>query len=169
MLQIDIRHGTAEDAVLIADLIRDMVVEMALFGGHAVNTSPEIWATVAELVKANSARSEYIYLIASQRSAVQTIIGLAAANIEPVDSIFVVKTCLHLGAVYTVPAARRHGVARQLIHEALKWGQQMNAVEADLNVLAANPARRLYKQLGFQPHEISMVMGLSSDQIVGQR
>jgi GNAT superfamily N-acetyltransferase len=76
---------------------------------------------------------------------------------------------LHLSAVYTVPAARRHGVAKQLIHEALKWGQQMNAVEADLNVLVANPARRLYKQLGFQPHEISMVMGLSSDQIAGKR
>jgi len=169
MLQIDIRHGTAEDAVLIADLIRDMVVEMALYGGHTVNTSLKIWSSVAEIVKVNSARPEYIYLIASQRSPVQTIIGLAAANIEPLDSIFAVNTRLHFSAIYTVPSARRQGVAQEMIHKALEWGQYMNAVEADLNVLVANPARQLYKQLGFQPHEISMVMGLSSDQIAGQR
>jgi len=43
----------------------------------------------------------------------------------------------------------------------------MNAAEADLNVLVANPARRLYEHLGFQPQEISMVKKLSSDQIAG--
>ena len=43
----------------------------------------------------------------------------------------------------------------------------MNAAEADLNVLVANPARRLYEQLGFQPHEISMVKKLISNQVAG--
>jgi hypothetical protein len=35
-LPIDIRHGTREDAGLITDLIRRMVVDMASHGGHAV-------------------------------------------------------------------------------------------------------------------------------------
>jgi len=36
----------------------------------------------------------------------------------------------------------------------------MDAEEADLNVLVANPSHRLYERLGFQQHEISMVMKL---------
>ncbi len=160
MLQIDIRHGTAEDVKLITDLIRSMVTEMALYGGHTVNDSPEVWSSIAELVKANSSRKDYIYLIASLRSPVQTTVGFAAANLEPPDNIFAAVKRLHISAVYTDPNVRRQGIARQLIQKALDWGQHMNADEADLNVLVANPSRRLYKHLGFQPHEISMVMKL---------
>jgi len=157
MLQIDIRHGTPEDAKLITDLIRSMVTEMALYGGHAVNDSPEVWSSIAELVKANKIRNDYIYLIASFRSPVQTIVGFAAANLESLDNIFAAKKRLHISAVYTDPNVRRQGIAKQLIQKALDWGRRMNAKEADLNVLVANPSRRLYEHLGFQPHEISMV------------
>ena len=160
MLQIDIRHGTAEDAKLITDLIRSMVAEMALYGGHTVNDSPEIWSSMAELVKTNSIRKDYIYLIASYRSLVQTTVGFAAANLESADNIFAAKKRLHISAVYTDPNVRRQGIARQLIQKALDCGRRMNAEEADLNVLVANPSRRLYEHLGFQPHEISMVKKL---------
>ena len=160
MLQIDIRHGTAEDAKLITDLIRSMVTEMALYGGHTVNDSPEVWSLMAELVNANSDRTDYIYLIASLRSPVQTTVGFAAANLESLDNIFAAKKRLHISAVYTDPNVRRQGIARQLIQKALDWGRRMNAEEADLNVLVANPSRRLFEHLGFQQHEISMVMKL---------
>lgn len=164
MLQIGIRRGTAEDAMLITALIKDMVEEMALYGGHAVNNGPEVWSSMAELVKANSARPEYVYLIASSGSPVQTTVGIAAAYIEPLDNVFVAKTCLHLSAIYTVPSARRQGIARQLIQKVLEWGQCMSAAEANLNVLVANPARRLYEELGFHPREISMVKKLVGDE-----
>jgi GNAT superfamily N-acetyltransferase len=167
MLQIHIRRGTVEDALLITDLIKSMVTEMALYGGHAVNDSPEVWSSMADLVKANVARQEYIYLLATHGAPTHTTVGMAAANIEPLDGIFAAKTRLHFSAIYTVPSARRQGVARQLIQEALEWGQCMNAAEADLNVLVANPARQLYEHLGFQPHRISMVKKLSSDQTAG--
>ena len=160
MLQIDIRHATSEDAKLITDLIRCMVTEMALYGGHAVNDSPEVWSSMAVLVKANSIRKDFIYLIASLRSPVQTTVGFAAANLESPDNIFTAKKHLHIGAVYTDPNMRRQGIARQLIQKALDWGGRMNADEADLNVLVANPSRRLYERLGFQPHEISLVKKL---------
>ena len=74
---------------------------------------------------------------------------------------------LVISAVYIVPGARRQGVATQLIEKVLEWGQSRDAVEVDLNVLAANPARRLYEHLGFETHEISMVKKLSRDEIVG--
>ena len=160
MLQIDIRHATADDAKLITDLIRCMVTEMALYGGHAVNDSPEVWSSMAELVKANSIRKDYIYLIARFRSTVQTTVGFAAANLESPDNIFAAVKRLHISAGYTNPNVRRQGIARQLIQKALEWGRRMNAEEADLNVLVANPSRRLYEHLGFQQHEISMVMKL---------
>jgi GNAT superfamily N-acetyltransferase len=161
MARIDIRHGTAADALLITDLIKSMVTEMTLYGGHAVNNSPEVWASMAELVRANSARREFLYLIASDESLAQTTVGLAAAYLEPLENIFAAKTRLHLSAIYTIPGARRQGIAGQLIQTALEWGQRMNATEADLNVLAASPARQLYERLGFQPHEISMVKQVS--------
>ena len=160
MLQIDIRHATSEDAKLITDLLRCMVTEMALYGGHTVNDSPEVWSSMAKLVKANSIRKDYIYLIASLKSTVLTTVGFAAANLESPDNIFAAKKRLHISAVYTNPNVRRQGIARQLIQKALDWGRRMNAEEAGLNVLVANPSRRLYEHLGFQPHEISMVMKL---------
>ena len=152
MQQIDIRHGTAEDSKLITDLIRCMVTEMALYGGHTVNDSPEVWSSMAELVKANSIRKDYIYLIASFRSPVLTTVGFAAANLGSLDTIFAAKKRLHISAVYTDTNVRRQGIARQLIQKALDWGRLMNAEEADLNVLVANPSRRLYERLGSQPH-----------------
>jgi ribosomal protein S18 acetylase RimI-like enzyme len=167
MLEIDIRHGTEEDAILITGLIKAMVTEMASYGGHTVNNCPEVWSSMAEFVRANSVRPEYIYLIAGCGSPVQTTVGMAAAYIEPLDRIFVAKTHLHLSAIYTIPSARRQGIARRLIQKVLEWGQCMNATEVDLHVLVANPARQLYEELGFQPREISMVKKLVSDQITG--
>jgi ribosomal protein S18 acetylase RimI-like enzyme len=137
-----------------------MVTEVALYGGHTVNDSPEVWSSMAELVKANSDHTDYVCLIASFRSPVQTTVGFAAANLESLDNIFGAKKRLHISAVYTDPNVRRQGIARQLILKALDWGRRMNAEEADLNVLVANPFRQLYEHLGFQQHEISMVMKL---------
>ena len=164
MAHINIRYGTAEDAVLITDLVKRMVKEMTLYGGHAVNESPEIWSSMAELVRANCARPEFLYLIASDASFAPTTVGMVAAYTESLENLFAAKTRLYLSAVYTIPAARRQGIARQLIQQALEWGQRMNASEADLNVLVANPARQIYDHLGFRPHEISMVKELGSDQ-----
>jgi GNAT superfamily N-acetyltransferase len=136
MLQIDIRQGTAEDAPLITDLIKAMVVDMALVGGHAASLSSEAWSAMAEHVRASCGRPNYIYLIASHGSPVQTTAGLVAAYVEPLEDIFVAKTRLHFSTVYTLPSMRRQGVARQMIEKVLEWGRQMKADEADLNVLA---------------------------------
>ena len=160
MLQIDIRHGTAEDAKLITDLIRCMVTEMAIYGGHTVDDPPEVWSSMVELVMANSSRKDYIYLIASFRNHLPVPLAPAGENLESPDNIFAAVKRLHISAVYTNPNVRRQSIARQLIQKALDWGRRMNAEEADLNVLVANPSRRLYERLGFQPHEISMVMKL---------
>ena len=95
MLQIEIRQGTAEDAVVITDLIKKMVLEMAQYGGHEVNENPAVWYSMEEIVKANSTRQEHLYLIARQEPPEPIVIGMAAANIEPLENIFATKTRLH--------------------------------------------------------------------------
>ncbi len=167
MLHINIRHGTEEDTILITGLIKNMVKEMALYGGHMVNDSPEVWSSMAEQVKENATHPEHIHLIASSGTPTQTTVGILVGNIEQSESIFVAKPRLHISAIYTVPTARGQGVAKRLIQKVLEWGQRMNASEAHLNVLMANPARRLYEHLGFQVDEISMVKSLNDDQIAG--
>ncbi len=158
---MDIRLANFEDAALIAGLIRSMVEEMARYGGHAVDGSPQVWSSMAEQVKANLANPDCLYLLAASDPPAQAILGLAAGQIVMLEGPFLPKCRLHLSVVYTVPTARRRGLARRLVEEALVWGQRMGALEADLNVLAGNPARRLYQQIGFQPFEIAMVKKLA--------
>jgi GNAT superfamily N-acetyltransferase len=141
-----------------------MFVDMASYGGHAVNDSPDVWSAMVERVQANIVRNEHLYLLASIGAPTRTTVGMAAAYLEPLEDIFVAKTRLHLSAVYTVPSSRRQDVARELIRKVLEWGRQMHASEAELSVLVANPARRLYEHLGFQIHEMSMVKTLGYDQ-----
>jgi GNAT superfamily N-acetyltransferase len=163
MLEIEIHHGKAEDANLIADLIKKMVVEMENYGGDSVNTAPDVWDSMELDIRAKSTRQDYIYLLAIHPSSTPTVVGMAAANIESLEDIFVSRKRLHIGAIYTVPHARSQGVAKQLLAYLLKWGQQMSVHEVDLNVLVANPARYLYEQCGFEPHEISMTRKLQRD------
>ncbi|WP_134685814.1 GNAT family N-acetyltransferase [Brevibacillus migulae] len=54
--------------------------------------------------------------------------------------------------VYTTPAARGKGIAKQLFHHALAWAQQQEGLEQlILSVLTDNePALRLYRSWGFE-------------------
>jgi len=157
MLEIAIRRAAAEDASLITDLIKKMIVDMESYGGYPVNTSPGVWDSLESNVRANCLRQEYMYLIAEHPLHHAEVYGMAAANLESLEDIFISQKRLHISALYTTPTARRQGVARQMLQRLFQWGQQLNVKEIDLNVLVANPARNLYEQFGFKPREISMV------------
>ena len=161
MLEIEIQRGKVEDANRITDLIKNMVFEMENYGGYSVKRSPKFWDSIESEIRANSARQDYIYLLAIQASISPSPVGMVAGNIEPLENIYIPHKRLHLSAIYTVPHARRKGVAKQLLEYLLHWGQQMNVNEVDLNVLIDNPARYLYEQFGFKPHEISMTKKLA--------
>lgn len=60
---------------------------------------------------------------------------------------------LGLFLVEVLPAARRRGLARQLIWELAEWGAGLGADRCFLQVLADNtPAVTLYRRLGFTTH-----------------
>ena len=162
MFELEIRHAVPEDANLITDFIKKMVIEMENYGGNSVNRSLNIWYSIESDVRANSARQDYIYLLAIHPLHTPTEVGMAVGNIEQLENIFVSKKRLHISAIYTVPHLRHQGVAKNLLNHLLTWGQKMNANEVDLNVLVANPARDLYEQFGFEPHEISMTRKLEN-------
>jgi GNAT superfamily N-acetyltransferase len=76
-------------------------------------------------------------------------IGLIEASILPPTPIFRSARTLHIHAVYVLPRCRRHGVGTALLRSAIEWGQHHGCRQAQLSVLPYNPARRLYRALGF--------------------
>ena len=58
MLRIEIQKGAAKDAVVIANLIKKMVLEMEQYAGHAINESPAVWSSVEIQVRANTTRKD---------------------------------------------------------------------------------------------------------------
>jgi ribosomal protein S18 acetylase RimI-like enzyme len=59
---------------------------------------------------------------------------------------------MHLVSMWVDPRYRRRGVARALVAQAVRWAAERRAREVSLWVADHNTAaRRLYKQLGFQP------------------
>lgn len=75
-------------------------------------------------------------------------IWLAAIAMVNLGGAFASKSIKHLRFLYLQPSFRAVGVGSKLISVALEWGRRMGADYCDLNVLAENPARSLYKKFG---------------------
>jgi ribosomal protein S18 acetylase RimI-like enzyme len=162
MSEFSIRQAIAENANLITNFIKHMVVEMENYGGYKVNKSADIWNSMESDVSRNCKRKDYLYLLAIHPTQTSQVYGVAVGNIEHLENLFVDKKRLHISAIYTVPEMRHQGIARKLLNYLINWGHKMNASEADLHVLTTNPAMHLYEQLGFEPQEISMIKKLES-------
>lgn len=162
MPKIKIRTAMVEDANLITQFIKNMVIEMENYGGYSVNGSPDVWVTMESEIRENITQRKSIYLVAIDSSIKTTVIGVAAGYLEQLEHIFNPTKRLHISAIYTIPHMRRKGVAQKLLEHLLRWGKKMNASEVDLNVLIDNPARLLYEKFGFESHEISMIKKLNT-------
>ncbi|MGN6330662.1 MAG: GNAT family N-acetyltransferase [Motilibacteraceae bacterium] len=58
-----------------------------------------------------------------------------------------------VAAVDVAPHARRRGLGRAIVAQALRWGAGQGADSAYLQVLTTNePAQTLYRSMGFTPH-----------------
>ena len=89
-----------------------------------------------------------------------TPVGFTEASILTTEPFFIVSRILHIHSVYVLPSSRRVGIGKNLIQEAINWGRKQSCLEAKLNTLVWNPARSLYKQLGFQVREYRMSIDL---------
>jgi GNAT superfamily N-acetyltransferase len=85
-------------------------------------------------------------------------VGVAFARITEDEST------MEVGAMWVAPDARRQGVGRGLLNEALSWGRSSGAQQAELWVVADNgPAFRMYRASGFEPAGETGLLRESSD------
>jgi ribosomal protein S18 acetylase RimI-like enzyme len=82
---------------------------------------------------------------------------LAELNGDPVGVLLLTEASLgewEVGYMGVVPEARRRGVGSAMLTQALTRVQALGAVQVVLCVDDRNrPARQLYAQLGFEPHD----------------
>ena len=67
---------------------------------------------------------------------------------------------LHIHSIYVEPSHRGEGIGQRLLEAVLEWGRGKGCVEAELSVLARNPANKLYENAGFEVFELEMRLGL---------
>src|SRR5262245_2218418 len=155
MDNIILRDARDGEAGFIVQMIRNMVTDMAGYGGNAPATDHAAWekiaATVAEELKGTSAK----YVIAE--TAGGDAVGIAAAELITLGGAFAPKKTLHISAVYVLPQFRRGGIGSALLTRLLDWGRTTGSEQCDLNVLGDNPARSLYERHGFSVQGLKMV------------
>jgi GNAT superfamily N-acetyltransferase len=153
-----IRRAKPEDAPELAALMRAMVAETASMGGHAAARDETLWAGLpGRIERVVRDDEDYLYLVAAG-AAPEAIWGFAEANRFTLGGPLEPKRMLHINGVYVRPQQRRGGVGRTLVEAALDWGRASGCAAGELNVLAANPARRLYEACGFVEFQSKLIM-----------
>ena len=157
---LSIREAGAADAPTVVHLLRRMLDEMASLGGHPVSKNESEWACIEAAIVSEIEREDRLFLMAEQAGPDPIPIGLAEARVATRSPIFEPARVLHVHALYVESAHRRQGIAGALLEAVLDWGRASGCVEADLNVLLANPARALYEGLGFRARQVEMAREL---------
>jgi GNAT superfamily N-acetyltransferase len=161
MAEFGLRGAGPDDVGMIVALIRRMVADMASHGGHAAAgdaaSSDDTTAAIARDLA--DPRSRFVVA----QSSAGNWLGVAGGALAALGGLFAPKETLHISVVYVVPEFRRTGIARALLESLLAWGRAAGASECDLNVLAGNPARKLYETLGFATFQVKMVLPLRAE------
>lgn len=79
---------------------------------------------------------------------------LARASDQPAGTAFVAvrAACAMIHAIEVLPAFRRQGAGRRMLHAAARWAKAQDCTELSLLVTKANaPANALYTSMGFRP------------------
>jgi ribosomal protein S18 acetylase RimI-like enzyme len=155
MDNITVRDARGDEAGVIVQMIREMVTDMAGYGGNAPATDNAAWekiaATVADELRGTSAK----YVIAE--TAGGDAVGVGGAELITLGGAFAPKKTLHITAIYVVPQFRRGGIGSALLTRLLDWGRAAGSEQCGLNVLTNNPAKSLYEKHGFSVVEVKMV------------
>lgn len=158
MIDVIVRDARHEEASYVMEMMRLMVLDMERYGWRKATTDESAWdrltAQFAEELKTDTAK----FLIAE--TADGNRIGLAATSIRTIGGAFAPSKIVHMRIVYVLPSFRGGGVGSKLIAHALDWAHRVGGDYFDLNVMADNPARSLYKKFGFSEVAINMMKSL---------
>jgi ribosomal protein S18 acetylase RimI-like enzyme len=160
MDHLTIRAADQTDAHKIAQFLRVMLVEMASTGGHPVSDDGDVWARLEENISAEIGKEDHVYFFAEVGEMPRTPIGFAEARLVSGPFFFQPRRTLHIHSLYVLESHRRRGIGRRLLETMFGWGRSRDCTQADLSVLAANPALALYEQVGFHVFELEMIADL---------
>ena len=150
---VKLRKATHSDATIIVRFLRLMVTDMEAVGGHAVARGDDHWAEIKDGVPDRLQSENRIYLLAEFDG---EPIGFGEAKQESTIPTFAPKSIVHISSLYVTPEHRGEGIGKSILRALLDWGRERGCSEAELNVLTGNPARVLYKDLGFEDFEVKM-------------
>ena len=167
MFNFQIRRATQHDFATIIRFVQAMLSEMCAQSSNEPSDHSEAWLdferrTLQSLCADKNGEHTYpgaadhLFEIAEMTSGEASSIGLIEASVLHPAPIFRPVPTLYIHALYALPHFRRRGVGTALLRAALDWGQQQRCLRAQLSVLPHNPARRLYRQLGFTVFGLEM-------------
>ncbi|MCU9612346.1 GNAT family N-acetyltransferase [Caldibacillus lycopersici] len=91
------------------------------------------------------------YLVSTKNNVIQGWIAIGVSYDPYLD-----KMVGFINEIYVLPAYRKQGIAKELCKEARNRFRQLGYNQIQLNVFSGNPAKQLYKKLGF--HEVMTLM-----------
>jgi ribosomal protein S18 acetylase RimI-like enzyme len=151
-----LRPVTKEDMEIARRLLREMLQEMASAGGDPPGDETEIQKWFEQSLKSALENEDHLVLLAQTAEPADNPIGLVEASLTELHPVFAKRRLLHIHAIYVEPDYRRQGIGRQLMQAAMQWGLEQGCTQVELNVLAGNPALKLYQTLGFKVFELDM-------------
>jgi len=155
-----IRLATASDIPLIVAFLRRMLADMSSTGGYPVARDAEHWTNMETEFLEGLQAPGCLHLLVETGDAQPEAIGWTYARTKEREPVYEPARVLHISAVYVSPSYRRQGIGQALLKAVLEWGRSSGCTEAELNVLVDNPARSLYRELGFREFEIEMTLKL---------
>jgi len=159
--KLTIRDATTGDVSTLRSFLRKMMnEEMEASGGHPTSTDENAWNRLRETLCENLRDGEYKYVIAETSDDPPKQIGFAEARILHRTFVYEPARVLHIHSLFVEPSHRGRGLGGLLLEAVMEWGRTEKCAEAELDVLAGNPARFLYRRLGFRPFEFKMMRRL---------
>jgi GNAT superfamily N-acetyltransferase len=154
---VAIRPAEAEDAATVAWFLTRMLEELVEMGGNPPPRDDNGAARLLNDIRAGVGDEAHCYLLARPDSSRSGDVGLAEASLSGSGAHGASKRLLHIHALFVAPGWRRRGIGMTLLEAILDWGRGSGCTQAELKVLAPNPARKWYERTGFVPRQINMV------------
>jgi GNAT superfamily N-acetyltransferase len=151
---LKIREASSKDVVVV-DLITAMLREILSYSDRELRGEDRVRSQLQARFVESYERQHHACLVAAVGDP-EELAGTVEVSLMSPDGIFSSRPVVHIHSLYVRPRYRREGVGRRLLEEALEWGRGQGCVEAELSVLARNPARELYERMGFKVCEVEM-------------
>jgi len=155
-----IREATPQDIDSVVSFVQAMLHAMVSYGGHPLDDDDQIDQRFRVHFTQSLQREDRVFLVAVQAGEAENPVGIVEASIVEPHEVFQSKLVLHIHSIYVEPNHRREGIGQGLLRAVLEWGREKGCVEAELNTLVGNPARRLYERVGFEVFKLEMRLRL---------